>query len=68
LRGVDKHGPFGDGSTTYSYLDANTTAQYNTAMATVGRGDEVIARPPLPYTDGLRTNYYPGGWQKLFQP
>lgn len=42
LRAVDKHGPFGDGSTTFSYLDPNTTAQYNTALATVGRGDEVI--------------------------
>ncbi|MDQ1129710.1 alpha/beta hydrolase [Microbacterium sp. SORGH_AS_0888] len=68
LRAVDKHGPFGDGSTTFSYLDPNTTAQYNTALATTGRGDEVIAKPPLPDADGLRTNYNPGGWQKLFQP
>ncbi|MDZ5143998.1 alpha/beta hydrolase [Microbacterium testaceum] len=44
LRAVDKHGPFGDGSTTFSYLDPNTTAQYNTALATVDRGDDVIAR------------------------
>jgi len=64
LRAVDKHGPFGDGSTTYSYLDPNTTAHYNTALATVGRGDEVITRPPLPYTDGLGS-YYPGGWNNV---
>jgi len=62
LRAVDKHGPFGDGSTTYSYLDPNTTAQYNAALATVGSGGEVIPTPP--YTDGLGS-YYPHGWNGI---
>lgn len=42
LHAVDKHGPLGDGASTFSYLNANTTAQYNTALATTGRGGEVI--------------------------
>jgi pimeloyl-ACP methyl ester carboxylesterase len=44
LKGITEHGPFGDGSKdsgSYSYLDNLTSAQYGTAMATMGRGKEV---------------------------
>ncbi|GAB3581982.1 hypothetical protein GCM10027406_24160 [Leifsonia lichenia] len=44
LEGITKHGPFGNGPTNpdaYSYLDNRTSAQYATAMATMGRGQEV---------------------------
>lgn len=46
LEGITKHGPFGNGPTnpdSYSYLDNVTSAQYATAMATMGRGREVPA-------------------------
>ena len=64
LRAVDKHGPFGDGSETSSYFDANTTAQYNTALATTGRGDEVIVNKPLPYYGDLES-LYSSGWKDI---
>lgn len=64
LRAVDKHGPLGDGSETSSYFDVNTTAQYNTALATTGRGDEVIVDRPRPYYGGLES-FYSGGWNGL---
>jgi hypothetical protein len=40
---ITQHGPFapGDRRESHSYLDANTTALYNTALATSGRGDEI---------------------------
>ncbi|SEH93969.1 MULTISPECIES: alpha/beta hydrolase [unclassified Leifsonia] len=51
LKGITKHGPFGDGSNdsgSYSYLDNLTSAQYSTAMATMGRGQEVpVGGTPL---------------------
>ncbi len=57
LRAVDKHGPFGDGSSTFSYLDPNTTAHYNTALAITDRGDEVIAAAPQPSLKRPEWNY-----------
>ncbi|WP_324289897.1 alpha/beta hydrolase [Microbacterium sp. SL75] len=71
LRAVDKHGPFGDGSETFSYFDANTTAQFNTALATTGRGDEVIVDKPLTESDLIGphhssgSNEYPVGWNGI---
>nr|WP_246313058.1 alpha/beta hydrolase [Leifsonia shinshuensis] len=44
LKGITKHGPFGNGPKTpdsYSYLDNRTSARYATAMATMGRGQEL---------------------------
>ncbi|TDQ03358.1 MULTISPECIES: alpha/beta hydrolase [unclassified Leifsonia] len=44
LEGITKHGPFGNGPKnpdSYSYLDSRTSAQYATAMATMGRGQEI---------------------------
>ena len=44
LEGITKHGPFGNSQKTpdsYSYLDNLTSAQYGTAMATMGRGQDV---------------------------
>lgn|GEM_PF-3534187 len=44
LEGITKHGPFGNGPKNpdaYSYFDIRTSAQYATAMATMGRGQEI---------------------------
>jgi pimeloyl-ACP methyl ester carboxylesterase len=44
LNGITKHGPFGNSPKNpdaYSYLDNLTSAQYATAMATMGRGQEI---------------------------
>jgi hypothetical protein len=71
LRAVDKHGPFGDGSETVSYFDANTTAQFNTALATTGRGDEVIVDRPRAESGFLGpylptgANDFPVGWKGM---
>lgn len=46
LKGITKHGPFGNDPRdpdSYSYLDNLTSAQYATAMATMGRGQEIPA-------------------------
>lgn len=54
LHAVDKHGPLGDGSTSFSYLDSNTTAQYNTALATVGRDEDFLVESPSSFLDGFK--------------
>jgi hypothetical protein len=43
LHAVDMHGPLAKTATNsvYSYLDGNTSAQFNTAKATMGRGNEL---------------------------
>lgn len=44
LKGITQHGPFGtseENPDAYSYLDNRTSAQYGTAMATMGRGQEI---------------------------
>lgn len=54
LHGIDKHGPLGDGVDKYSYLNANTSSLYNTALATTGRGDDVLEETHSPSTWGDR--------------
>ncbi|MEV8214517.1 alpha/beta hydrolase [Leifsonia sp. NPDC077715] len=63
LKGITQHGPLANSKErpdSYSYLDNRTTAQYATAMATMGRGQEIpvggtpqdraraFPTPPLP--------------------
>jgi hypothetical protein len=51
LQGITQHGPFAnseDHPDSYSYFDNRTSAQYGTAMATMGRGQEVpVGGTPL---------------------
>lgn len=44
LKGITQHGPFANSEKnpdSYSYFDNLTSAQYGTAMATMGRGQEI---------------------------
>jgi hypothetical protein len=43
LHAISQHGPLVNGTNAgkYSYLDNNTTAQYNTARATMGQGSQI---------------------------
>jgi hypothetical protein len=51
LEGITKHGPFGNSQKnpdSYSYLDNLTSAQYGSAMATMGRGQDLpVSGTPL---------------------
>jgi hypothetical protein len=58
LKGVTQHGPFANSKQhpdAYSYLDNRTSAQYGTAMATMGRGQDL----PVGGTPSDRAHTYP---------
>nr|WP_246298258.1 alpha/beta hydrolase [Leifsonia soli] len=70
LKGITQHGPFGNSPETpdsYSYLDNRTSAQYGTAMATMGRGQEIpsggtpLDREKVPHPEPLPSPIPPGG-------
>ncbi|GAB3614276.1 alpha/beta hydrolase [Humibacter ginsengisoli] len=64
LNPVTQHGPFAhaSGNHSYSYLDDNTTAQFNAARATMGQGAQIAVGDTPSDRFGMQIKDGRGGW------